>query len=492
MRPAREIPLPELLEGLLAPGEEPPSLPVRGIGDDSRRVEEGWLFCAVPGHRRDGADFVPQARRRGARAVLAARPLPGLDLPCLVAPDIRRAAAIASHRFHGRPSRRVACAGVTGTNGKTTVCHLVAGILEEAGRRTGVLGTLGYRLGAERRPAPTTTPGPVTTQELLGEMAEGGFQACLMEVSSHALTQDRTAGIEWRAAAFTNLTRDHLDYHGSMEEYAKAKMKLFAALPPGARAVVNLDDPLAGRILAALPSGVEGLACSLDPGKGAAITLLERRRRGWGYALELDLAGHRVRAGLPLAGEFNLENALVALGLALALGLTPSAVAAGLGRAAPVPGRLERVAPVRPGLPAVCVDYAHTPDALARALAALRPFCPGRLGLVFGCGGERDRGKRPLMGEIAARLADRVWITSDNPRGEDPAAIAAQVAAGLGGRAARVELDRREAIRLALAEAEEGDLVLVAGKGHEDYQLLAGERRHFDDRETVRDLLCGR
>lgn len=482
--------LPELLAGLLEEGAAPPELAVSGLACDSRRVAPGTLFFAIPGTREDGARFAGKAVEAGAAAIVAARPL-ALPVPCLVARSPRRAAAIAAARFHGEPGRGLACVGVTGTNGKTTTCHLLAGLMQCAGRPFGLIGTVGHRAGQLALPAATTTPGPIELQELLCAMAEGKLAGCAMEVSSHALDQDRAAGVSFRVGVFTNLTRDHLDYHGSMEAYAGAKRRLFSGLEPGASAVANLDDPAGAAMLAAVPPGVERIGFSAGAQGGAVLRARALRPHPEGVSFRLEGPGGAEAVELPLVGAFNVENALAAAGAALALGLTLAQVAAGLARAEGAPGRLEKI-PGPPGRPRVFVDYAHTPDALERALRALRPLTPGRLVVLFGCGGDRDRGKRPLMGRAAAAAADEVWVTSDNPRGEEPAAIIAAVLAGAGEGPARVrvEPDRETAIRLALEQAGPEDTVLVAGKGHESEQIVGERRLRFSDREVVGRLLC--
>jgi UDP-N-acetylmuramoyl-L-alanyl-D-glutamate--2,6-diaminopimelate ligase len=488
-----------VIQGTGARGDLGGDPEIAAVTADSRAAGPGVLFVAVPGTRADGHDFAAEAARRGAAAVIAERSVSTGPAPLLLAPSSRRALALAAANLAGRPGDRLRLAGVTGTNGKTTVTYLVEACLREAGLPAGVLGTVTHRWPGVERAASHTTPDATVIQGVLAEMWAAGARAAVMEVSSHALDQERVAGLRFAAAAFTNLTRDHLDYHGDMERYFAAKRRLFAEhLAPGGTAVVNARDPFGAR-----------LAAELGPG-----------RRVWRYGVraEDELRARDATFGLggisaalttpagplalrsPLVGAHNLENLLCAAGLALALGVDLAAVGRALAASPGAPGRLERVD--GRGI-AVFVDYAHTDDALARALEALRAAGPRRLVCVFGCGGDRDRGKRPLMGRAAA-AADLAVVTSDNPRTEEPGAIIAEILPGLedAGRArlppaaARdgasgyaVEPDRRAAIALAVACARAGDAVLVAGKGHEDYQIVGAERRPFSDREEARRAL---
>jgi UDP-N-acetylmuramoyl-L-alanyl-D-glutamate--2,6-diaminopimelate ligase len=491
--------LSSVIQGTGARGDLGGDPEVVSVTGDSRAAGPGVLFVAVPGTRADGHDFVADAARRGAAAILAERSVPSGSVPLLLAPSSRRALALAAANLAGRPGDLLKLAAVTGTNGKTTVAYLVEACLREAGIPAGVLGTITHRWPGVARSATHTTPDATVIQALLAEMRAAGARAAVMEVSSHALDQERVAGLRFAAAAFTNLTRDHLDYHGDMERYFAAKRRLFAEhLAPGGTAVVNARDPFGAR-----------LAAELGPG-----------RRVWRYGVraEDELRAQDATFGLagisaalttpagalalrsPLVGAHNLENLLCAAGLALALGVDLAAVGRALAASPGAPGRLERVD--GHGI-AVFVDYAHTDDALVRALQALRAAGPRRLVCLFGCGGDRDPGKRPLMGRAAA-AADLAIVTSDNPRTEDPGAIIAAIVPGLetAGRArlsaaaARdgasgfaVEPDRRAAIALAIGCARAGDAVLVAGKGHEDYQLVGSEKRPFSDREEARRAL---
>ena len=441
---------------------DPEGVEIVAISQDSDAVAPGTLFCCVAGARADGHDFADAAVAAGAAALLVQR-LVDVDVPQVVVADVRPAMARMAAALHGHPSRRMAVVGVTGTNGKTTTTHFLRSILEAAGRRAAVIGTLsGVR----------TTPAAPELQAHLGELAAEGFQAVAMEVSSHALVQHRVDGVRFAAAVFTNLSQDHLDFHGTIDEYFAAKASLF--LPERAAVgVVNADDPWGRRLLdsATLPVRPFCLAEAAD---------LELDRRGSSFTWQ----GQPVR--LRLAGTVNVANALAAAAAARELGIDAPAIAEGLSRLATVPGRNEQVDRGQPF--SVLVDYAHTPDALEQTLAGARRMAGrGRVLVVFGCGGDRDRAKRPLMGEVAARLADVAILTTDNPRSEDPAAIIEEVRAGA--EALVVEPDRRAAIALALGLARAGDVVVLAGKGHETTQVVGDETRPFDDRAVAAELL---
>jgi UDP-N-acetylmuramoyl-L-alanyl-D-glutamate--2,6-diaminopimelate ligase len=500
MRSCVDMRLTEVMAGTGAGaplGEDPEVLVVTG---DSREVKAGALFCALPGARLDGHDFAAEAARRGAVAVVAERPVECAPARLLLVPSARRAMALAAANLLGRPADALRLAAVTGTNGKTTVTYLLEACLSAARIPTGVIGTVTHRFPGVARPAAHTTPESTVIQALLAEMRDAGARAAIMEVSSHALAQERVAGCRFAAAGFTNLTRDHLDYHGGMDSYFATKRRLFVEhLAPDGVAVVNARDPWGARLADQLGPGrvvwrygiragdalrAEGLAVSLD---GIRATLVTPRG---------PLEVHS-----PLVGAHNVENLLCAAGLALALGVSPEQVGQGLSASRGAPGRLERID--GPGF-TVFVDYAHTDDALHRVQTALRALEPRRLITVFGCGGDRDRGKRPLMGAAAGRGSDLAIVTSDNPRSEDPLRIVDEVLPGLvqvgrrrltpaeavaGEAGYAVEPDRRAAIELAVACARQGDAVLIAGKGHEESQIVGGERRRFDDREEARRAL---
>jgi UDP-N-acetylmuramoyl-L-alanyl-D-glutamate--2,6-diaminopimelate ligase len=444
------------------------SVTIGGMTLDSNRVRTGDLYCCIRGERADGHDYAAGAVVAGATALLVDHLL-DVGATQLVVPDTRLAVGPLAATFWDHPSDRMAVVGITGTNGKTTTSYLLAAVLERAGWPTGVLGTLTGSF---------TTPEAPDLQARLAEMADSGRRAVAMEVSSHALALHRVDGTRFAVAVFTNLGRDHLDLHGTIERYFAAKASLFT---PGRAAVgvVNVDD-VHGRQLAdaaAIPIVPFGLDDAASLVVGATSSHFRWR-------------GHEVT--LPLGGRFNVANALAAATAAAALGIAEDVIAAGLGTVAPVAGRMEQVEAGQPFR--VVVDFAHTPDALAGLLAELREVTPGRVIVVFGCGGDRDADKRPMMGRSAAEGADLVVVTSDNPRSEDPEAIVAAIMAGVPvARRGRVvtEVDRREAIARALAEAAAGDVVVIAGKGHETTQTVAGEKRPFDDRAVARELLEG-
>ena len=470
---------------------------VAGLTQDSRKVRAGWVFVAVPsasGKHADAGAHLRQAAARGASLLVAsagALRSARLAAPALAlaVPDSAAALAALAAAWSGFPARKLALHGVTGTNGKTTTSFLLRGLLEHGARPSALLGTVGYWVGPRRHEAPNTTPSSLELQALFAEAVAAGCKTAVMEVSSHALDQGRVDGLAFRSATFTNLTRDHLDYHRTLAAYGAAKARLFTLLGPGGVAVVNAQDPWSGRMAAARPRGARLLRYHAAGGR-ADLRAQGLRLEMDGTVFTLDFEGRRRELRLPLPGRFNVANALAAAGVALALGMGLEAVAQGLERPALPPGRFEMV---RAGQPFnVVVDYAHTPDALERLISAAREVTPGRVITVFGCGGDRDRGKRPMMGALSARLSDLSVATSDNPRTEDPAAILRQVLAGVpASRRLSVKRvpDRARAIAVALAAARPGDSVLIAGKGHEDYQIV-GELKHpFDDRVQARRAL---
>jgi UDP-N-acetylmuramoyl-L-alanyl-D-glutamate--2,6-diaminopimelate ligase len=451
---------------------------VADLAYDARAVGPGTLFFCVPGFTVDGHDFAPRAVERGAVALVVERPL-ALGVPEVVVPSARAAMAPAAAAFHRDPTARLDVVGVTGTNGKTTTAFLVRGLLQAAGRQTGLLGTVTSVIGGEERPVVRTTPEAIELQHDFAEMVAGGDVACAMEVSSHALALHRADAIHWAAAVFTNLSRDHLDFHPTMEDYFVAKRRLFEAGPR--TAVVNLDDAYGRRLAGDLEDPVTFGIDSAD----AALRATD---------VEIALTGSRFRVGAlelrtPLPGRFNVLNVLGAVAAARALGVADDVIAEAVSNAGRVPGRFE---PVDAGQPfAVLVDYAHTPDSLENVLRAARELTDGRVIVVFGAGGDRDRGKRPLMGRAARALADRVVVTSDNPRSEDPEAIIAQILDGTGeGPEVEAIVDRREAIARAVELAGTGDAVVIAGKGHEQGQEFEdGRKVPFDDVTVAREAL---
>ncbi len=458
--------------------------PVFGLTDDSREVKPGWAFVARRGARVDGHQFIPQALSQGACAIVAERPL---NLPKHIAfAEVSDAKAILGKlaaRFYDHPAQKLTLIGVTGTNGKTSVAWFVREMLTRLGHRAGLLGTIHYDLGARRIPARETTPGVIRLHRYLAEMVRSGLSHAVMEVSSHALDQGRVEEVGFQIAVFTNLSRDHLDYHADMEAYFQAKRRLFRRyLVSQGKAVVNVSDPWGQRLAKELG------AQAIRVGEGAPLYGGVEARGPEGYRFVLTYKDRTYSLPTRLYGDFQLDNLLLTVAVGLALGLSLDEIGGALTGICAPPGRLELVSCWRGGL--VFVDYAHTPEALAGALKSLRPLVKGRLWCVFGCGGQRDVGKRPLMGAVAARLADQVILTADNPRGEDPAAIVADIQAGFPRtKTPRVILDRKEAIWTALKALGPGDVLLIAGKGHEDYQEVAGKRHPFSDQAVVREFV---
>ena len=472
--------LDEVISGAPASARE---IDIADLAYDHRVVGPGTLFFCVPGLTRDGHEFATEAVERGAVALVGERTLLA-GVPEIVVPSVRAAMAPAAARFNGDPTAQLQVVGVTGTNGKTTTAYLVRALLEADGRACGLLGTVKSVIGGVEHPVVRTTPEAIDLQRTFRAMVEVGDRACAMEVSSHALAMHRPDAIHFAVALYTNLSRDHLDFHGTMDEYFAAKRRLFSDLAPSA-AVVNVDDPH-GRELAR--SLADPITYGLHSG-GARYRAVD---------IHTGLEGSRFRAltpdgslelRSPLRGVFNVYNVLGALAAARELGVQQEVAAAAIARAGQVPGRFE---PVDEGQPfAVLVDYAHTPEALENVLRAARQLARGRVHVVFGCGGDRDRGKRAPMGAIARRLADRVIVTSDNPRSEDPEAIIAEILAGAGPNV-RWCADRRGAIAEAIAGAHSGDVLVIAGKGHEQGQEFAdGEKVPFDDRQVAREVLRG-
>jgi UDP-N-acetylmuramoyl-L-alanyl-D-glutamate--2,6-diaminopimelate ligase len=442
-----------------------PAVEIADLAYDSRAVPPGALFFCVPGERSDGHDFADRAVKEGASALVVQRPVPA-RVPQIVVTDVREAMARAAAEFFGRPTAQLDVAAVTGTNGKTTTSFLLHSILEAAGRKPGLLGTIESRVGSERRPAIRTTPEAIDLQRTFREMLDAGNLSVALEATSHGSEQKRLLDVRFAVLVFTNLSQDHLDFHGTMEAYFEAKRRLFLdGLPPAA---VNVGDPY-GKQLA---DELRGLG-------GELVT--------FGFADEADLGPGDVEVNTSrLRGRFNVENILGAAAAGRLLGIESSAIAAGIENLDGVPGRFESVDEGQPFT--VLVDYAHTPEALENVLRAARELDAGRVLCVFGCGGERDRGKRPIMGRIAGRLADIAIVTSDNPRSEEPRAIIDEIVAGAEG-ALEIEPDRREAIVRAVEEARPGDVVLIAGKGHEQGQQFRDRTVPFDDREVAREAL---
>lgn len=503
----------ELKELLAGSGAEPisgtfPKLQIQGVSTDSREVKSGDLFVAIPGTAVDGSQFVVEAIKRGASVVVSEKPVTA-SVPVFLVPSARKALAVIAANHYRKAANEMSLIAITGTNGKTTTAYLTEAMCAAGGSATGLIGTIEWRYAGKKFESTHTTPGPLELHKMFRAMVDGGTETVVMEVSSHALSQERVHGLSYRAAAFTNLTRDHLDYHKDVEEYFQVKRRLFLEnLTSGGVAVVNGDDTYGNRIY----NEVRG-----------------QRRMAWKFSrqgngelsvagVEFTLSGIRGTLKTPagdiplrskLIGSTNLENILAAAGLALGVGLSRRDVQDGIERMGSVSGRMERVEgsdKAAEGIVAL-VDYAHTDDALRRSLEVLRGLCKGRIIVVFGCGGERDRGKRPLMGQAAAENADVVVITSDNPRGEDPEELISQIIPGVekagmrrmsagkaksGEKGYLVDTDRSAAIQAAVNLAKPGDVVLVAGKGHEKYQIEGSERRPFDDREEVSKALTNR
>jgi UDP-N-acetylmuramoyl-L-alanyl-D-glutamate--2,6-diaminopimelate ligase len=453
---------------------------ISDLAYDTRRVAPGSLFFCVPGTRADGHDLAAEAVKAGAAALVAERPLE-LAVPQLVVPDSRRAMPVAADLFFGEPTLELDVAGVTGTNGKTTTTFLLHSILDRAGRRPGLVGTVQWRVGGEVRPAPFTTPEAIDLQRLFRELLDAGDRSVAVEASSHGAALHRLDRVRFDALVFTNLSHDHLDLHGTMEGYFEAKRRLFtgAAAPPAA---VNIGDPWGRRLAEELAARHRAPLVTFGLADDAEVRAED---------LEVTPRGSSFRAaGIPvetaLRGLFNVENVLAAVAAGLLLDLDSDLIVEGVAAVHGVPGRFE---PVDAGQPfAVLVDYAHTPDSLATALRAARELAEGRVIVVFGAGGDRDRAKRPLMGKVAVELGDVVLVTSDNPRSEDPIAIIQDVLQGAG-LEVEIDPDRRSAIRSAIGRAEPGDVVVIAGKGHEQGQEVAGIVHPFDDREVARDAI---
>src|SRR6266540_1742430 len=464
-----------------------PDRTVENIAYDSRRVQRNGMFVALRGEKSDGHEFIGQAIEKGASVIVAEREEQNPRATCLVVENTRTALADFASTFYGHPGRKLKLAAVTGTNGKTTTTFLIKHICEKAGLRCGLIGTVRYEVGERVLPAIRTTPESLDLQELLAQIVNAGCKAAAMEVSSHALAQDRTRGLEWNVAVFTNLTQDHLDFHGTMESYFDSKAKLFARLGSQEKkrkpvAIVNIDDRYGEQLLDKIDKRVA--VVTYGRSVRADFRASNYRVEFSGTSYQLDAHGKSYLVRVPLIGGFNVANSVAALTAANALGISLRDAVLSLGKSPQVPGRLELVPAKRQFQ--VFVDYAHTPDALRNVLKTLRELEPHRLIVVFGCGGNRDREKRPLMGEMVDRHADYAIITSDNPRKEDPSAIIDEIERGV--RSSRYEkmIDRTEAIGRAISLAQPRDIVLIAGKGHENYQEFADHTIPFDDIQVAR------
>jgi UDP-N-acetylmuramoyl-L-alanyl-D-glutamate--2,6-diaminopimelate ligase len=463
---------------------------VESIAYDSRRVQRNGLFVALRGEKTDGHQFIDQAIERGASVIVTEREEKQPRVTSLVVENTRTALADLAAVFYGFPATRLKMAAVTGTNGKTTTTFLIKHICEKAGLHCGLIGTVRYEIGERVLPATRTTPESLDLQELLAQIANAGCRAAAMEVSSHALAQERTRGLEWDVAVFTNLTQDHLDFHGTMENYFESKAKLFTELAQQKKkqkpvAIINIDDRYGGQLLGRIDKNISVITFGMSA--RADFRASNYRTEFGGTSYQLDARGKSYLVRVPLIGRFNVANSLGALAAANALGLSLREAILSLGKSPQVPGRLEAVPAKRQFQ--VFVDYAHTPDALLNVLKTLRELEPARLIVVFGCGGDRDRQKRPLMAEAVDRNADLAIITSDNPRKEDPNAIIAEVEKGFRSDHYEKIPDRAEAIKRAIKLARTRDIVLIAGKGHENYQEFADHTVPFDDIQVARRAL---
>ena len=466
--------LADVLRDVVAELPARPDLDITNVTPDSRLVTKGSLFVAIPGTAKDGAQFIPQAREKGAAVIVAER-----GDADVVVPDARAALALIAANFYGRPADRLSLVGVTGTSGKTTTTRMIESIFDAGGEPVGLIGTIEYRAGDEVLSADRTTPDAVVLQEWFAKMVAAGVKHAVMEVSSHALALKRTHGVRFAAAVFTNLSREHFDFHKDFEDYFAAKRILFDQIDRTRRtAVVNIDDEYGRRLANEFGANAMTFGQQGDVRPAADLKPTVDGLRGTVHTAHGD-----IRLDSALIGWPNLYNWLGAIGAALVVGIPIAQIEAGIRNLQSVRGRFERVGDAKP---TVIVDYAHKPDALEKLLHAVRDIAGDRrIAIVFGCGGDRDRGKRPQMGEIAARLADHVVVTSDNPRSEDPQAIIDEIAKGIEGKNSLKIRDRREAIEKTILEAGDDDVVVIAGKGHETYQVLGDQVVHFDDREEA-------
>lgn len=466
------------------------TIPINRVVCDSRRASAGDLFVAIQGSQFDGHKAIAELDSRGVAAFVTQRPVGLTNRPVFVVPDTRAAFGVLAHAAAGFPARDMTLIGVTGTNGKSTVTSMIRAILQNAGLATAAVGTIGRQWGGQLRPATHTTPDAALLCQELSEMRDDGIDHVVMEVSSHALSQYRVSGLSFDVAIFTNLSGDHQDYHSDMDEYFSAKAMLFESLSEDAKAIVNLDDPRGAAIgnFSTAPVWYFSRTTAAD----FQADNIHCTRNGTVFDMKVK-NGSSIPVQMHLIGKHNVSNALAAAAACFAVNLSAGDIAAGLTRLTSVPGRLQVVSGTWPF--AVVVDYAHTDDALANVLAALRPLTENHLWVVFGCGGDRDRAKRPRMAAVAAQMADCLVLTQDNPRTEDPQQILNDILSGLSNAQRNgciVESDRGHAIARAICQAETGDIVLIAGKGHEDYQILGTSKIHFDDAEVAQKHLCQR
>jgi UDP-N-acetylmuramoyl-L-alanyl-D-glutamate--2,6-diaminopimelate ligase len=482
------------LKSLLAPLEQYKSygslnISISGISYDSQKVRKGFLFAALPGEHFHGIQFLPEAEKAGASAIISDR-FAQTELPFILVSEPRSVLATISNHFYGYPSSKLKLFGVTGTNGKTTTTFLLRSILEKAGIQCGILGTVHYSGPGFAAPSKLTTPESLDLQEMLSQMVAEKCGACVMEVSSHSLVQHRVTGSLFRASIFTNLTQDHLDYHHTMEEYFHAKLILFDNNTCKTEvAVINQDDPSGQRIIEIRRNlNLPAVSYGFDP--AADFVIRDWTSSGSGSEIRILHRGKEITMQTPLIGRYNASNICGAFACMKVSNVPEAAIASGISEMQQVPGRLEKIDHKQPYL--VIIDYAHTEDALRQLLKTVRPYTRNKLIVLFGCGGERDRGKRPLMGKAAGELADIVILTSDNPRSEDPQVILNDIRGGVeesGNRNYKIFMDRKDAIAEAIRMAKSGDTLVLAGKGHENYQIIGSEKLHFDEREILAELI---
>ncbi len=468
---------------IISCSSSPEEMEITGMQYDSRKIEKGDLFFAISGYQSDGNKFAGQAVARGAGLIVSESNKISDDIPWIKVASCRRAMALMAAAFLGRPADRLDMIALTGTAGKTTTTYMLRSIMESAGKKTGLIGTINYWILDQKFPAPNTTPESLDLQNLLSRMVLAGVDTVIMEASSHGIELDRVAGINFSTAVFTNFSQDHLDFHGNMESYLRSKLKLFQSLWGGATAVINLDDPAAPRVREAIKA--KSLNFGID--NPADITADNIISAPQGSSFRLKTGDQAIGIKLAIAGRHNIYNALAASAAALSRGIALEDIKTGLEKISSVAGRFE---PVNIGQDfSVIVDYAHTPEELERLLSAVRELKPNRIITVFGCGGDRDRSKRPMMGRAVAQNSDMVVVTSDNPRTEDPDRIISDILPGLDGREYVLLPDRKTAIYKSIELAQKGDMVVIAGKGHEDYQILGTVKVHFDDREIAGEAL---
>lgn len=471
------------------PKAQGPDIDITAVSDDSRTVTPGSIFVALEGHAKDGRSFIDEAVSKGAAVIVSD---PGLCVPGagsvrkVSVSDVRSALASIAKNFYGNPSAKLKVIGITGTNGKTTITYVIEGIAKAAGARAGVIGTISHRSNGVARPAKNTTPGSLELEKLLSDMVDDGVKYAAMEVSSHALDQGRISGVGLDVGLFTNITSDHLDYHKTKEEYFKAKSRIFGHLKDDGVAVLNYDDDL----VRAIKGSIGKRTLTYGTGQGSDVRAFNVKLSSDGSEFDVSTPSGKLAIKTRLIGMHNVSNCLAAIAAMHTLGVDDRIIVEGIESVISIPGRLE---PVEMGQEfKVLVDYAHTEDALNNVLSILKNIAVGEVWTVFGCGGDRDRSKRPLMGMAACKFSDRVIITSDNPRSEEPLDIIREIESGVKGKFSNYDIvpDRRDAIQKAISSAAEGDIVFIAGKGHEDYQIIKDEVIHFDDRVVAMEMLA--